>query len=597
MSTPKKHNCPLLNFLKEKTSGCCGPSCCSEDKKSHSHDHGHSHDHSHDHAHPHDHSEEKKDSDCCASSTCCSEEKKNHAHEHGDEHSHDHSSDPNPEHVRANIEALDSQLQARIEADLKELEEKPLEFMERQPPKYAEQEEIEANPPLFDQEALEKKEHISAGDELRVQALEEEAKAEGRAAFAPNDRADNFVDRFVHSGLQSMESNGLMAARLTDSPWSDDYWAIYSGQLGKRYADRNFPNSPDWLANYNYVQSRPASGILASGNSSAINLLSPSEKYDILVGDSSYSLTQKMWEVGQIYHNQYGTVARWMGLCHGWAAASYMLPRPSGTVTVLAADGRTQLTFYPSDIKALSTLLWAKVAPRVRFIGGRCNVHNPATDPQNGRILAQECFDTNPGTWHLAAVNQIGVARRSMILDVTFDHEVWNQPLVGYSYRYFNPQRMVYANSLAAATVSRVQFTNDRFARYRSNQAASFVGIAMEVAYVVETNPTQNPVDSSAYDKITRTTYYYDLELDFSGRIIGGEWYLNKHPDFLWGPSPGSRAISPIEAQASLSGSSWQRNQSIPSHWRQVAVNASRGYSAPLAALVEQLIRFSNNQA
>src|SRR6185436_9002354 len=98
-------------------------------------------------------------------------------------------------------------------------------------------------------------------------------------------------------------------------------------------------------------------------------------------------------------------------------------------------DGKTPLLFYPSDLKGLASLLWATTDPPSRGVGGRCEDTNPKKD-RNGRVISPACFDSNPGTWHLAVVNQIGVAKRSMVIDATYDFEVWNQPVYGYRYRY-----------------------------------------------------------------------------------------------------------------------------------------------------------------
>ena len=58
-----------------------------------------------------------------------------------------------------------------------------------------------------------------------------------------------------------------------------------------------------------------------------VGLLSPSEKYDLLVGDKNFTLTKAMWNEGLGYYNRNGSVERWMGICHGWAIAAYMYPR------------------------------------------------------------------------------------------------------------------------------------------------------------------------------------------------------------------------------------------------------------------------------
>jgi hypothetical protein len=482
----------------------------------------------------------------------------------------------------------------QINAELKAFQENPVAFMNRRPAKQEEQAGTGA--PLFSQAALARHDEIAARDLLRQHAANSGKLDEGaRALFLDNDRADQLTDTFSHTGLQSMENSSLMTAQLEVSPWSDDYWGLYLGVLGKRYADPGFPRASDWKANFDYIQRNPAAAVLTSGNQEAINRLSPAEKYDILVGDKSYSLTKQMWEEGRGYYERSGSVETWMGICHGWSPASYMLPRPVNPVTVLAADGVTSLTFYPSDIKGLASLLWAKAAPRVKFIGGRCNDMEPKVDPQTGRILAQDCFDTNPGTWHLAMVNQIGVSKRGMVMDATFDYEVWNQPVLGYSYSYFNPATNAAVGSLAAATVAKAGFTNDKFAAYRGPQTDSIVGVAMEVSYIVETQPSQHSPDGPHRDGVTTARYLYDLELDFSGKIIGGEWYQNAHPDFLWTPAKEARALPPWEARnAPLSPDAWPEGQAVPDMWRQIATITSEYSKVPLAVITERLIQLAN---
>ena len=484
----------------------------------------------------------------------------------------------------------------QINAELKAFNDNPAAFMSRRPAK----EEVPpgasgcGTAPVFDQAALERHDYVAARDLLRSQAAASgELDERARALFIDNDRADKIVDVYGQTSLRGMEDSGLMSARLPEQPWSDDYWGLYLGVLGKRYADGNFPKSTDWKVNFDYIQRSPAAAVLAGGNMNAVNRLSPSEKYDILVGDPQFSLTKQMWEEGRRYYEGSGQVELWMGICHGWAAAAYMLPRPVNAVTVLAADGQTRLTFYPSDIKALASLLWAKVSPKVRFIGGRCNDKNPQTDPQTGRILAQHCFDTNPGTWHLAMVNQIGVSQRSMVMDATYDYEVWNQPVLAYSCSYFNPASGAAVNSLAAATVRRAQFSNDKFAAWRGKDADSIVGIAMEVEYLVETAPSQFALDGPHRDRVTKVRYLYDLELDFSGKIIGGEWYQNAHPDFLWTPAKGARALPPWEARNTVRPEDWQEGRPVPEMWRQIAAITSEYSRTPMAAVTERLIQLS----
>ncbi|HAZ14808.1 MAG: hypothetical protein A2X86_22205 [Bdellovibrionales bacterium GWA2_49_15] len=407
---------------------------------------------------------------------------------------------------------------------------------------------------------------------------------EGRAAISANDRAEDLVDNgtTLINTLEQMESKTLRNGRLTRQPWSDDYWAIAKGILGARYADPNKANTLDWKEALGFVETLPATTYVEKNNQ---DMLSPSEKYDLLVGDRNFQLTEAMWNEGREYYEQSGKVEPWMGICHGWAPAAYMVQRAKKPVSVVTPEG-TKVTFYPADIKALSSLLWAKNETETRFVGGRCNTKDPKRDA-NGRVLEQDCFDSNPGTWHKTIVNQIGVSNRSFVMDATFDYEVWNQPVVSYSYKYFNPETKRAASTLAQARVLMNDYRSDKFKKYRAKEARSVVGIEMEVEYVVETQPAQRNVDSPDYDATTSAVYRYDLELDQNGVIIGGEWYTNIHPDFAWTPVKNAKARSQADRYAT---GTWVAGQAVPGQWQKVAAQASKA-GIPLAKVVEELVK------
>lgn len=398
------------------------------------------------------------------------------------------------------------------------------------------------------------------------------------------DRVENLVDVSIRARtLEELEERELTSGEI-NLPWSGDYWPFYQGVLGARYGDKDFPDTEDWGIRRNYVLRHPVSRIINYGSQEEIDKLSPSEKYDLLVGDWNFTMTNNMWQIGANYYYSVGYVADWMGICEGWAAASFMLPRPTSVVSALAADGSTRLNFYPSDIKALASLLWAYGNNSIRFIGGRCEDSRPARD-YNGRIISQRCFDNNPATFHLALAHQIGIAGRPFIMDATYDYEVWNHPVFSYEYTYFNPQTGEAVEKLNDAVIPLRNFTRDKFSGYRSPYAKYVVGIALDVWYGTEVNARQNPVDSDEFDDWEQTRYLYDLELDSSGRIIGGEWYRNRHPDFLWVPLPGSHAYSNFDY---LVEGRWDKSKIMPWAWRNAAINAS-GYSQPLRAIVESL--------
>ena len=437
------------------------------------------------------------------------------------------------------------------------------------------------------EESIRSRQFMDEKDRFRSRFEGLSARWSGRSAILKNDNPKDLVDQLKITTLQGIEEQNLTTSTLPISPWSDDYWPFFKGTLAKRYSDPNFPDSTDWKKNVNYVLNTDYNN--SRSRYCSVDQLSPAEKYDLLVGDSNRTLTRAMIQDGASYYQKYGKVETWMGTCGGWAPASFSAPRPSQAINVIAANGHTRITFYPADIKALTSVLWDRAKGQTRFIGSRCNEKSP-TEDENGRITSQGCFDTNPGAWHLSLVNQIGVSKRGMIMDATYDYEVWNQPIYSYHYSYFNPKTRKAVSSLQEAAVRISDFNNDVFSKYRGKQAAYVVGVVMKVVYISETNPTATLADSANQDKRVAVKYIYDLELDRSGNIIGGEWYQRQHPDFLWTNVKGSQPNSVGDAYLNNTANmpQWDGQRAFPAQWTQAAQYSSK-YGQPLARVINTL--------
>ncbi len=411
-----------------------------------------------------------------------------------------------------------------------------------------------------------------------------------KAGMEENERVEDFIlSGDIVRNVHEMDQLQLSEGKVKERPWSDDYWPIYRGILGSRYADRMFAYKDDWLEARNYVLDLSAKNIYESEEEDRIDELSPSEKYDLLFGKKSFSLTESNWAEGKYYYDRNGEVEGWMGICHGWAPASYKVKRALRKIQVPAFDGR-KLNFYPSDIKALSSLLWAKAKFPVKFLGGRCNSKEPNLDDEGIRVIDQECFDVNPAAWHMSIVNQVGLKQRSFVFDATYDYQVWNQPVVSYKIRYFNPNSMNAVDSLEEAIIKKEEFEKDNFAKYRSEEARQYLGIFMNVEYGVEVDPRQRDEDSEQYDRSHSADYIYDLELDGEGNIIGGEWYNLYHPDFIWDPGDGARALSVGDRY--LERMNWSGKDPVPASWSKIYDYAGKR-GEPLAKIVEKLIELS----
>ena len=400
------------------------------------------------------------------------------------------------------------------------------------------------------------------------------------------------------SSLEKMRALELESSQLSFSPWSDSYWPLYQGSLAARYADFDYMSEGRGeFRRYEEYVSRPGNSLWEIADTSSSEdprflSLSPAEKYDLLVGDRNSSLTNQMWQSARVYSPNGETPATWMGLCHGWAPASYREDRPLHPIEVTARDGIRKITFFPSDIKGLATLLWSNAQVPTRSLGNRCNLDKPQR--RRGRLIDPECFDTNPAEWHLALLSQVGLKKKSMIIDATYDQEVWNQPISSYRYDYFNPITRESTPNLEDAKVLLRDFKRDPFKIYRSSRARYLVGIALDLEYVVETLANHDD-DNPDNDRRTTQRYLYDLELDAEHRIIGGEWYMDEHPDFVWSPSEQHTAQAHGENKIRVS---WDGQGPIPEEFARFAIGATgasrRGQ--PLAKIVRKLIEMSRTE-
>lgn len=373
--------------------------------------------------------------------------------------------------------------------------------------------------------------------------------------------SSNEINRFLEKSKETLVSNlstiSLQNGQVEKQPWSGDYWPTYRGGIASRYVDKTFPASSSWKDYKKYF-----SHLFENTNykdPEVLKILSPAEKYDLLVGDTKFGLTRFSIEDSDLSVDDKGEIESWIGICHGWAPAAIQLMRPTKPVAVTLADGR-QLTFFPDDLKALASLLWANADFDTRLSGGRCNIKEPKID-ENGRIIDPQCWDSNPASFHLIVVNQLGSDHRSLIMDATYDYQVWNQPLVSYKMHYFNPETRDQSDSLEQTLIPIQDFTKDKFKKYRSAKTKKIVGVMMNLQYLVERSPDHHDLDRPEDDNLTNVEYYYDLEIDDKGHIIGGEWYQNAHPDFLWSPTLKAQALAPGEAQNSTT---WEGHEFLP---------------------------------
>lgn len=444
----------------------------------------------------------------------------------------------------------------------------------------------------FDKEAVASKSFVTAKDQFRknflcVSSQPGEICDDGRKFIPFEGFNEDWLLRSFLGGVYETNIYRLSEwnqGQVAVVPWAGHYWPIYQGGIGARYGDPNFPRSESFKTNYkyyakNYLKAPPT-------NSEELARLSPAEKYDYLIGDREWSLTQSVWTEGKSFLDSTGKVETWMGICHGWAPAAFVVPEPKQAFDLDMQNGRGVVRFYPHDLKGLVSQLWAQSNFNYNFLGGRCNDKNPKTD-SNGRIISSECFDINPATWHLALIHWVGRGHKSFVLDATYDYEVWNQPISSYKLSYFNPESKV-QGTLEKSLLSYLAVTKDPYKKYRSPNTKYLLGVISEIQYVVEEEPDQNNSISDPLSRLVTVSYYYDLELDDAYNVIGGEWYQQGHPDMLWKPAQG--ALARAIGEESLPD--WQGQLPVPNDFFRVGITAS-AQKTPLSRILDKLVDWS----
>lgn len=279
------------------------------------------------------------------------------------------------------------------------------------------------------------------------------------------------------------------------TPWSDTYWPSFQGGIAIRWQDEK-NNHPGFGYKFYTLEE------LKNG-SVDLNILSPAEKFDIFHSRYDYPLLKSEWQ------RCHPSDAQWEGICHGWAPAAIYYDEPNN-VTMKNKDG-LEIPFASSDVKALLSYFLAQFASdqeKVKFIAERCNT-DIQKDPENGE--SPECWDVNPGTFHIMMTNMIGLASTAFVSDVERSMEVWNQPITKYLYTLGNTSEPT--NTSAPGTVK--------------EQPVSFT-----MYYVKETYPSTTGHKPLVLNK----KYNYILDLDADGKILGGSYDENQWErfDFIW---------------------------------------------------------------
>ncbi|MES2525510.1 MAG: hypothetical protein V4598_00420 [Bdellovibrionota bacterium] len=424
--------------------------------------------------------------------------------------------------------------------------------------------------------------------------------------------------------IREMERRGLNRANTRVQPWGGSFWPLLAGGVANTYQDKDSTifittllENTTWQENVKDWKKRKEKVLpnIYDLDEKDLAKLAPSEKYDLILGDTSFDLTNRVWE----YSERWGKgkkwefltkielpdgyripesskfMALWEGICHGWALGAGYTPRPEKTIFITLPNGK-KMAVYPNDIKALASLMWANsnIQDNVLFEGNRCNKKNPDQD-KYGRFIDTEisgddttliprCADVHPGIFHTTVVNVIGIEGRPIVLDHNPKLPIANQPVGGYELNYFNPKTGKDGTLGESMMSVREYGDKDPYQINRNPETAYIVGVAMNIKYIDWELPKKKETNTPADDKLVDYKFNYDLEISASGKIVGGQWRVSKkggtglfkqstnQPDYFWlAPRDYKKFFQPVPGIAGWNDSV---NPLPPSNWKDAAKGA-----------------------
>ena len=273
--------------------------------------------------------------------------------------------------------------------------------------------------------------------------------------------------------------------------WPAYFWANEKGGIAQRWSSKKPQH---------FEYESPSLYKLQTMTEAQINELSPAEKFDILNGRYDYPTVRLVWK-------QTGKGSKdWHGICHGAAPSGLHHKEPTGK-TMTNADG-IKINFHSSDIKGLVAYYYAKISDlRSTQIGRRC--YAGRFSPLRFR---KGCKDVHPAALHIIMANRLGLTTKGFIADIDRLKEVWNHVAVKYESKVLST---IDAKTGVSGTRTRIK-------------------VQSKVAYTGGVDPSVFAVLGTENEKWDTRTYVYILDLDSSGKIIGGQWISKQKPDFIW---------------------------------------------------------------
>lgn len=279
------------------------------------------------------------------------------------------------------------------------------------------------------------------------------------------------------------------------APWAGNYFPMDQGGAANRW--QNCSN--------NTCEVYSKDDILKM-TQEQISHLSPIEKYDLLVGDYSFSATHHELQLRgpkRTIPPEY-----WEGFCNGIRCAGLILKEPKFPVTLTNKDGLV-IRFEPADIKALAGVNYFYVE-KYGQLGSPTEFGLGTSQP-------------NPAVFDVVLRYHLGHHKKGFVIDSHLGAEIWNETVVGFQRELSEPRAV----------------TNAEHRMYPHAVSVISVKLTLETLGEVEIKHSNGSTAKrvSKGEFLTPLHAGYDLYVDKEGNLIDGNWHPAKDSrgvDFAW---------------------------------------------------------------
>jgi hypothetical protein len=311
------------------------------------------------------------------------------------------------------------------------------------------------------------------------------------------------------------------------------------------------PQVVPWAGSYfGYANNGTAVGLQGSNRYKDKPELSPIYKYDTLFNSPGTPATK--FEIENHSCDKYTGETKagcvyWWGHCNGWAAAALKEREPRQTVVYKGE------TLEVGHLKGILSELW--LSTNSYFVGNtdkRTKTSEWIYDPKHPSYKAY--WDVTPKQMFFIFVNQIGIQKVGVIIDMFAGDEVWNQPIAGYRILPIRPTD-IGTKEVEGQTL---HYADIRMKIYWADDLVPENHVSAKFDILQTTDSEVETVHFPAYvSRLLKFKMFFNEKLEVSEDglkvlnspkvVHGGLWQAQErqgfagnpdrtHPDFIWQP-------------------------------------------------------------